>query len=123
MASIGLTLFKPAYPTHGACQLVVSLLFPFSETGHRHAYLVVLRRQDDVVVQLELGLVVARQRLEVDNQVVLDSEDGIGRQSGVVLGVQLGGATLVLRVCNLEKQRVSGAVAREARDKKKENSP
>lgn len=123
MASVGLTPFKPAYPTHDACQLVISLLFPFSEAGHWHAYLVVLRRQDDVVVQLELSLVVALQRLEVDNQVVLDSEDGIGRQPGVVLGVQLGGATLVLRVRNLEKQRVSRAVVWETRDRRKGNSP
>ena len=49
--------------------------------------LVVLGGEDDVVVELQLGLVVALQRLEVDDEVVLDSENRVGRQPRVVVGV------------------------------------
>lgn len=64
--------------------------------------LVVLGRQDDVVLELELSLVVALEGLEVDDEVVLDGEDGVSGQPGVVLGIQLGRAALVVLVCDLD---------------------
>lgn len=65
--------------------------------------LVSLRGQDDVVLQIQSSLVVALAGLEVDDEVVLDSEDGVGGQPGVVLGVELGCASLVLGVGDLFK--------------------
>lgn len=64
--------------------------------------LVVLGRQDDIVLEIQLGLVVALARLEVDNEVVLDGKDGVGGQPGVVPGIQLRGAALVIGVRDLE---------------------
>lgn len=63
--------------------------------------LVSLGRQHDVVLEIQLGLVVALEGLKVNDEVVLDGEDGVGGQPGVVLGVELGGAALVLGVSDL----------------------
>ena len=63
--------------------------------------LVALGGQDDVVLELEDGLVVALERLEVDNQVVLDGKDGVRLQPGVVFGIQLRRAALEFGVGNL----------------------
>lgn len=49
--------------------------------------LIALGREDDIVLEVELCLGVALEGLEVENQVVLDSEDGVGLQPRVVLGV------------------------------------
>ena len=62
--------------------------------------LVPLGGENDVVLELENGLVVALERLEVDDQVGLDGEDGVGGEPGVVVGVELGGAALELGVRN-----------------------
>ncbi len=51
----------------------------------------VLGRQDDIVLEIKRGFVVALARLEVDDQVVLDGEDGVGGEVGVVRGEDLGG--------------------------------
>lgn len=68
--------------------------------------LIVLGRQDDVVFELELSLSVAFQGLEVDDQIVLDGEDGVGRQPWIVLRVQLCCAALIVGMRDLEhKQR------------------
>lgn len=63
--------------------------------------LVSLGGQDDIILEIQLGLVVALERLEVDDEVVLNGEDGVGGQPGVVLGVELGSAALVLGVSDL----------------------
>lgn len=47
------------------------------------------RREHDVVLEVELCLGVALARLEVDEQVVLDGEDGVRRDVLVVLGEDL----------------------------------
>lgn len=60
-----------------------------------------LRCEDHVVLQLQLGLVVLV-GLEVDHQVGLDGEDGVGGQPGVVLGVELRRAAGVVGVGDLE---------------------
>lgn len=68
-------------------------------------------RKDDVELQLAGGsaartLVLAGGRvvldgLEVDDEVVLDGEDGVGGEPGVVLGVDLGDDGLVVLVGDL----------------------
>ncbi len=63
--------------------------------------LVALGGQDDIVFELEDGLVVAFERLKVDNQVVLDGKDRVRLQPRVVFGVQLRRAALELGVRNL----------------------
>ena len=70
-----------------------------------------LGRKDDVELELAGGsaagaLVLAGGRvvldgLEVDHEVVLDGEDGVGREPGVVLGVDLGDDGLVVFVGDL----------------------
>ena len=70
-----------------------------------------LGRQDDVELKLAGGsaagtLVLAGGRvvldgLEVDDEVVLDGEDGVGGEPGVVLGVDLGDDGLVILVGDL----------------------
>lgn len=60
--------------------------------------LVALRRQDDIVLQIQDSLVIALERLEIDDEIVLNSEDGVRLQPRVVTGVQLGGAALELRM-------------------------
>lgn len=67
-----------------------------------HFTLIVFGRQNDVILEFQLGLGIAMQRLEVDDQIVLDSEDGVGGQPRVILGIQLRGTALIFRVCNLE---------------------
>ncbi len=49
--------------------------------------LVTSGRQDDIVLEIELGLGVSLARLKVENKVVLDGKDGVGLEPGVVLGV------------------------------------
>lgn len=56
-----------------------------------------LRCKDHVVLQLQLGLVILV-RFEVNDQVGLHSENGVGSQPGVVLGVQLSRAALEVGV-------------------------
>ena len=63
--------------------------------------LVSLGGEDDVVLEVEGGLGVALAGLEVHDQVVLDGEDGVGSQPGVVPGVELGGAALEVGVGDL----------------------
>ena len=63
--------------------------------------LVALGREHDVVLELEGGVGIALEGLEVHDKVVLDGEDGVGLQPGVVLGVQLGRAALILIVRDL----------------------
>lgn len=63
--------------------------------------LVSLWRQNDIVLQVQSSLVVALEGLEVNNEVVLDSEDGVSGQPGVILGVELGCASLVVGVSDL----------------------
>lgn len=48
------------------------------------------RRKLDVVFQIQLRLGIAR-RLEVEEEIVLNGEDGVGSDPGVVAGVELGG--------------------------------
>jgi hypothetical protein len=70
-----------------------------------------LGREDDVELELPGGsaagtLVLAGGRvvldgLEVDDEVVLDGEDGVGGEPGVVLGVDLGDDGLVVLVGDL----------------------
>jgi hypothetical protein len=67
-------------------------------------------------VQLELAgsstaraLVLAGGRVvldgvEVDHEVVFDGEDGVGREPGVVFGVDLGDDGLVVLMCDLERR-------------------
>ena len=71
-----------------------------------------LRRKDNVELQLASGsaagtLVLAGGRvvldgLEVDHEIVLDGEDGVGGEPGVVLGVDLGDDGLVVFVSDLD---------------------
>lgn len=56
--------------------------------------LVALGREHDVVLKLERGLGVTLEGLEVDDEVVLDGEDGVSLEPGVVLGVELRRAAL-----------------------------
>lgn len=66
---------------------------------HLDLALVALGSKVDVVLELEDGLgVLLLDGLEVDNEVVLDGEDGVGLDPGVVVGVELGGAALVVGV-------------------------
>lgn len=60
--------------------------------------LVALGGEHNVVLEVEAGVGVALAGLEVDEEVVLDGEDGVGLQPGVVTGVELGGAALVVGV-------------------------
>ena len=57
-----------------------------------------LGSQVDVVLELEHGLVIALERLEGDHEIGLDGEDGVVGDPGVVAGVELGGAALVVGV-------------------------
>lgn len=63
--------------------------------------LVALRCEDNIVLQVQRGLVITLQRLEVHHEVVLDGEDGVGGQPRVVLGVELGCAALEVGVSDL----------------------
>lgn len=67
--------------------------------------LVILGRENDVVLQIKRGLVIALEGLEVQNQVILDSKDGIRLQPWVVSGVQLRRAAAKFRVRYLGKVR------------------
>jgi hypothetical protein len=60
-----------------------------------------LRSQGDVVFQIQRGLGVIFARLEGDDQAVLDGEDSVGLQVGVVIGVDLGDDGVVFVVGDL----------------------
>lgn len=59
--------------------------------------LVALRSKVDIVLELEDSLAIV-ERLEFNNQVVLDGEDGVALDPLVIGGVQLGSAALELGV-------------------------
>ena len=63
--------------------------------------LVALGREHDIVLEVQGGLVVALERLKVDDEIVLDGKDGVRLQPGVVLGVELGGDALEVVVGDL----------------------
>lgn len=62
----------------------------------------------DVVLKLKNGLLVTLNRLEGHNEIILDSEDGVVGDPGVVAGVELSSAALVLGMSNHDVD-VSGA--------------
>ena len=72
-----------------------------------------LGREDDVELELASGsaagaLVLAGRRvvldgLEVDDEIVFDSEDGVGCEPGIVFGVDLGDDGLVVFVGDLSR--------------------
>lgn len=68
--------------------------------------LVVLGREHNIVLELQLGLGVALEGLKVAEQIVLDGEDGVGLQPGVILGVELGSAALEVGVGDLLSQKL-----------------
>lgn len=55
-----------------------------------------------MVLELELGLGVAGEGGQVDDEVRLDGEDGVGVEPGVVAGVELRGAAPEVGVRDLE---------------------
>lgn len=63
------------------------------ERGHWRSrvgvWVVLLQRHADVVLEIERGLGVVGLRVEVHDQVVLDREDGVDVQVGIVAGVDL----------------------------------
>lgn len=44
-------------------------------------------RQNDIVLEVKLGIGVTLARLEIEDKIVLDSKDGVSLQPRVVLGV------------------------------------
>lgn len=60
--------------------------------------LVILGRENDIVLQIQRGFVIALERLEVQNQVILDSEHSIRLEPWVVSGVELRRAAAEIRV-------------------------
>jgi hypothetical protein len=82
-------------------QAIIWLLYFLSLLFLELLALVSLGCQNDIVLQVQSSLVVALEGLEVDNEVVLDSENGVSGQPGVVLGVELGCASLVFGVSDL----------------------
>jgi hypothetical protein len=51
--------------------------------------------QSEIILELQIGLGIARQRGKVHNEVILYSEDGIGSQVWVTLGIELSDNLLV----------------------------
>lgn len=49
----------------------------------------ICRRQHNIILQLQLGIRVSLKWLEIHDQIVLDSEHGIGSQIRVVFGEYL----------------------------------
>lgn len=61
-----------------------------------------LGRQDDVVLEVERCLWIALARLERDDEVVFDSEDGVALDVGVVVRVELRDEGAVVGMADLE---------------------
>jgi len=72
-------------------------------SGIRLGGVTVLRRQAEVEHKLPRGLVVTLELLEVDNEIVLDSEDGVRGEVWVVIWVYLCCAWLVTFTGDLEE--------------------
>lgn len=68
------------------------------------------RNQQHVVIQTQLGGFVSLERLEVDNEIVLDGEDRVALKIWVVVGKDLIGNGLVVVVADL-RMGVSSAKA------------
>lgn len=74
-----------------------------------------LKRHSDVIFEVELCLGIVGLGLEVHNEIVLDSEDGVDGKMRVVVGVDLVDDRGVIRVCN-HKVNMCGAHGRTVHD-------
>lgn len=63
---------------------------------------VLLQRHGDIILKVTIGLGVLWNRPEVDNEVILNREDGVDAQMGVIAGVDLVDDGGVVRVSDLQ---------------------
>jgi len=71
-----------------------------SSLTHGRHFVRCLRCQDDVVLKVQFGLRIVLFWLEIQDQIVLDSENSVGLKVWVVFGKELGCDWLVIVVCD-----------------------
>lgn len=96
-------VYSPPPPKESKCWAYIEELRPSLEHLD-HLPLIILGRQDHVILELQRRLVVALERDKIDHQIGLDGKDCVRLQPRVVLGVQLGRAALVVVVGDLVGQ-------------------